>query len=126
MTAIHPSTSTPPTGKETRTNRRSLVLSAALVFLVALAARLAYLALRGPVMTWDSGEYLRLAHNLLQHGAYSLETAPPYVPSIRRAPLYPWFLALLGGWGRPGPVLVATVQALLDAGTAVMILFLAR
>src|SRR5438552_2794258 len=107
MTTIHQPTSPQTTRTERGDDSRSILLTAMVVFLVALAARLAYLAWRGPVVTWDSGEYLRLARNLVEHGAYSLDTSPPFGPSIRRAPLYPWFLALMGWGSGPGPVLVA-------------------
>ena len=43
----------------------------------------------------DSPGYMILAKNLVEHGAFSLNDAPPYAPSNIRTPGYPLFLALI-------------------------------
>ena len=65
--------------------RRAAVLC---VFVVALAARLTYIALVPPRLTPDSFDYLTLANNIRTHASFSLSTAAPYTPTIRRAPGY--------------------------------------
>ena len=65
----------------------------------------------------DSAQYLQLAANIRAHAAFSLDAAPPLTPTIRRAPLYPLFLALFGAVPR-------LAQCVLDALTAAMIAFL--
>jgi 4-amino-4-deoxy-L-arabinose transferase-like glycosyltransferase len=96
------------------------------VFMLGFIVRILFLAWRGPGMSPDSSEYLTLAHNLLSHGAFSLDLAAPFTPSIRRAPLYPAFLAMLSWLGLLSPVFVVIVQAILDAAVAAMIVVIAR
>ena len=86
----------------------------AVVFLLALGVRLAYVGRVPPRMTPDSADYLTLAENLAEHHAFSLSAGEPFVPTIRRAPGYPLFLVLAGGAPR-------AVQSVLDALTAAMI-----
>jgi 4-amino-4-deoxy-L-arabinose transferase-like glycosyltransferase len=97
----------------------------AFVFLSALAVRWAFIVWRGPVVAPDSTEYLALARNLVAHGTLSLDTAAPFAASIRRVPLYPCFLGLFDWFGL-GLTTVAVVQAMIDAGVAVVVLALAR
>jgi 4-amino-4-deoxy-L-arabinose transferase-like glycosyltransferase len=96
------------------------------VFFVALAARLFFLVWRGAEATPDTTEYLRLAHNIFVHGAFSLDVSPPLTASIRHSPLYPVFLAALGWCGLLSPIVVVIIQALLDAVVAVLVLLLTR
>lgn len=96
------------------------------VFMLGFIVRILFLAWRGPDMSFDSNEYLTLAHNILNHGAFSLDLAAPFTPSIRRAPLYPAFLAMFSWLGPLSPVFVVIVQAILDAAVAAMILVIAR
>src|SRR5438128_1958796 len=103
---------------------RDLFLLATTIFLVALGARLAFLWWRGPINAPDSISYMRLARNLLNHGAFSFEVDPPYTPTIRRPPLYPAFLAGLGWCGLISPWAVAASQVVLDAFVAVWIFIL--
>lgn len=96
------------------------------VLLLAVTARLMLLAFRGPEISPDSLDYLRLAHNMLAHGSFSLNLEPPFAPSIRWPPLYPAFIAALSWTGNPSIFVVATAQSVLDSMTAVMLLFMAR
>jgi hypothetical protein len=96
---------------------------AAFVFLVALTARLLFLRWRGTHGSVDTEQYFLIAKNLVHHGAFSLSTAEPFLPTIRRAPLYPFVIALLGV---PSFVAMGVVQSVINAATAVMVLFLAR
>ncbi|HEY3117047.1 MAG TPA: glycosyltransferase family 39 protein, partial [Chloroflexota bacterium] len=100
-------------------------LAPGIVFLLALAVRLAFIVWRGPVIAPDSAGYLTLARNVVAHGIFSLDTAAPFTSSIRRAPLYPGFLALFEWFGL-GPTAVASLQAMIDAGVAVAVVALAR
>ncbi len=105
--------------------KRDLLFYAVVVFLVAAGARFTFLALRGPTISPDSADFLLLAENIRVHGAYSLETAPPFTPSIRRAPIYAFFLAALPVAKGNRAVAAAVLQVLLDSAVAVMVLLLA-
>jgi hypothetical protein len=105
--------------------KRDFLFYAVVVFLVAAGARFAFLAFRGPTLSPDSADFLLLAENIRTHGAYSLDTAPPFTPSIRRAPVYAFFLAALPMAKTNRAVAAAVLQVLLDAGVAVMVLLLA-
>src|SRR4051812_21089740 len=98
----------------------------AIVFVVALAARLLFLALVGPQLTGDSQAYVRIAQNLVDHGVFSLSEAVPYIPTTRRPPGYPWLLAAVYELGTQSPWVVAAIQCVLDAATAALITLLAR
>jgi len=105
--------------------RRRLIWCAA-VFLLALIARLGYFAATEPKRTPDSREYVAFAKNIRAHGTFTLSTAPPLIPSIRRAPLYPAFLLAAGSSG--GEISLSRVrvcQGVLDALLAAMIAFVA-
>lgn len=95
------------------------------IFVLALTVRIGFLAVRGPGLPPDAGHYLRLSENLQRSGSFSLDASPPLRPTVRRAPLYPALLALLGVPPRPVHV-AAAVQVGLDASVAVALLLLAR
>lgn len=100
------------------------------LFLVALAARLAWVALNPPVPEEiltrlnDSTDYDLLARNLLAGEGFSGRGGNP---SVIRAPLYPIFLALvylLAGKGNL--IAIAILQAFLSAGASVLTMLVAR
>ena len=72
---------------------------AGIVFLLAVVVRLAFLAWRGPELSPDSHDYLRLAQNLVAHARFSLAADSPFAPSVRWPPLYPAFIAALSWAG---------------------------
>ena len=111
---------------ESAPKSRRLWLMAGVVFLLAAAIRLIFLAWHGPAMTPDSQEYMKLAQNLLAHGTLSLDVAAPFNPTIRFPPLYPALIAALSWTGAPSLFMVATVQSVVDAMTAVILLLMAR
>ncbi len=94
------------------------------VFLLAMAVRFAFLAIAGPHTGGDSPEYLTLAHNIAVHNGYTLSTATPFIPMVRRAPAYPAFLELITGRGPAHPYRIAAVQILLDSAVAAAIILL--
>jgi 4-amino-4-deoxy-L-arabinose transferase-like glycosyltransferase len=106
--------------------RGALLLKALLVFVLALVARLLFLAWRGPSISPDTSEYLTLAHNLVAHHSFSLQTTAPFIPSIRRPPAYPGMLAALEWIGLFSPGWIVAVQAVVDSAVAIIILFLTR
>ncbi len=76
--------------------------TAALVFLLALATRLAFCFILVPVADIDIGPrtrdfhtsgdgYLHLARNLVTHGSFTF--SPEHPPTTYRPPLFPWALA---------------------------------
>jgi len=102
--------------------RRRLALAAILG--LALGLRLAYVSyLAGETVfaSVDARGYQILATNLLQRGAFSLQTDPPYLPDGIRTPLYPTFLALILSAGRDAGHAVPLAQALLDTATVALV-----
>jgi hypothetical protein len=87
---------------------------------LALALRLT-LAVALPNDEPDDGRmYARLAHNLLEHGIYSVDEKPPYSATYDRVPGYPLFLAVVYKlFGDGNNLAVRVVQALIDALTCV-------
>lgn len=92
------------------------------LFTAGLCLRLSYLWLQGPALGGDAGDYLGLAHNITSTGVYGLESPTSITvsmaattPTIRRAPAYPVFLALIGLWKEPTPLRAALVQIILDS-----------
>jgi 4-amino-4-deoxy-L-arabinose transferase-like glycosyltransferase len=47
------------------------------------------------ILGGDGPTYSRLAHNLLSHGAYSLQASAPFTPTVSEPPGYPVVLAIL-------------------------------
>ena len=100
--------------------RRQLLL----IFTVALAARLGFLAVRGTFEAPDTAEYRLLPRNLLCFHTFSMDENPPIAPAIRRPPVYPVFLAALM-MVTSSRIAPAIAQAVLDALVAVMIFLIA-
>ena len=108
--------------------RDAFPAQAGAIFFIAFVARLLYLTLTDACAGFDTNEYLVLAGNLYHYGAYSLSGFPDLVPSLRRAPGYPYFLTVfewLGG-GRVSFQAVAFVQCVLDSAVAAALFLLAR
>jgi 4-amino-4-deoxy-L-arabinose transferase-like glycosyltransferase len=85
------------------------------LFTLALLARTAFLAWRGPAISTDTADYLRIADNISHHLAFSLSSSAPWIPTIFRAPLYPAFISLLSSMGAKSPYEPALVQSVLDS-----------
>lgn len=103
------------------------------VFAVALSLRIGFLIGHGPGLGGDTEDYLRLTNNLTTTGIYGFDSPLSFtvsmkasIPTIRRPPTYPFFLALIGGWSEPNPLIVIIVQVFLDSAIAVFIFVLAR
>src|SRR5712691_5030590 len=117
---------TPATSRARSVGGRRKIVCCIGVFVLALVVRLAFVGLVERRWAPDSREYATFAKNLREHATFSLSTTPPIMPSIRRGPMYPVFLALVGGSvdqassGRP-----RAAQGLLDALVAAMICLLA-
>jgi 4-amino-4-deoxy-L-arabinose transferase-like glycosyltransferase len=95
------------------------------VALTALAVRLTYIAAELSTEGPDSVQYRALADNIRTHHAFSLDSSPPFGPTIRRAPLYPLFLALVAGSEDGISGTRARIwQAVLDSLVAAMICLL--
>jgi hypothetical protein len=103
------------------------------LILASLSLRCGYFAGHGPELGGDTGDYLRLANNLSTNGIYGYESPLSFTvsmssdtPTIRRPPVYPFFLALLGGWSEPSPVVVVVFQIILDSVIASFIFLALR
>lgn len=73
----------------------------------------------------DSSIYLELRDNLLETGDFQRrDGAGGYAPEIERVPGYPLMLAALAGIGLDSPASIVWTQAVIDAGTVVLIALL--
>lgn len=60
----------------------------------------------------DLDQYILLAQNMVDHGAFSLQTSDPFAPNVRRTPGYPLFLAasyIIAGH-QHDPLLIVALQ----------------
>jgi 4-amino-4-deoxy-L-arabinose transferase-like glycosyltransferase len=108
--------------------RESLLAQTGAIFLCGFCVRLIYLYFNGATGSYDTLDYLKLADNIYHFGAYSLSDSPNFIPSIRRAPGYPYFLAFLQSieGGEVSQWSVGFVQSVLDALTGAAVFLLAR
>lgn len=73
----------------------------------------------------DSAIYLELRDNFLETGRFLRRDANDgYAPEIERVPGYPLLLAALAGVGLDSPASIVWTQAVIDAGTVVLIALL--
>ena len=98
----------------------ALLLTAAFSFRVAIARLL-------PNDAPDDGRlYAQIARNLLEQHVYSIETEPPYAPTLIRLPGYPLFLAgVYSVFGHGDNTAVRMAQALIDTATCALIALVA-
>lgn len=115
-----------------KSHRQAIIVICAL-FLLSLSLRMGFLIGHGPEVGGDTGDYLRLANNITRTGIFGLESDLSFTvsmaadtPTIRRAPTYPLFLALIGGWAEPTALPVVIVQVVLDSFIASLIFLAAR
>jgi 4-amino-4-deoxy-L-arabinose transferase and related glycosyltransferases of PMT family len=94
------------------------------VFALALVVRFVFLAVAGPHTSPDSSEYESLGHNIAAGNGFSLSIAPPFLPTVRRPPAYPVFLAIFTGRGPFHSDRIAAAQIVLDSSVAMAILLL--
>lgn len=77
-----------------RPAERAVLIS--IVVFVAAALRIAFVStadVQSPLRV-DAGQYAQYAHNMVEHGTYSLSKDPAPAPDSFRSPGYPLFLAL--------------------------------
>lgn len=73
----------------------------------------------------DSSDYHTLANNFLRYGVFSMKTAPPYTPSVRAMPGYPFLLAL-SKYFFGNSIAIILLQILAFSGTAVLVFKIAH
>ncbi|NQX92912.1 MAG: glycosyltransferase family 39 protein [Flavobacteriales bacterium] len=99
------------------------------LFLIALTPRLIWWIvvwlMTGDFTLFDSGQFILIADNLLQHGEFSRSTSSPFFPDIARTPGYPLFLAIFKSFGLSLKA-VSFFQMLLGALIPVMIFRLSK
>ncbi len=96
------------------------------LLLLALAFRIAIAHFLPNDEPDDGRVYTQLARNVLEQHVYSLDTEPPYQPTLIRLPGYPLFLAgIYSLFGHTNNSAVRIAQALLDTGTCVLVALLA-
>jgi hypothetical protein len=117
--------------EQTAWNRTWLIVI--FLFLISLSLRGGYLVGHGPELGGDTEDYLRLANSISNRGVYAYESVlsltvsmTSTTPTIRRPPVYPLFLALLGGWDEPSPIVVIITQVILDSLIASLIFIAAK
>ncbi len=98
-----------------------------LALLIVAAGFRIFVAHRWPNDAPDDGRvYAQMARNVLEQHVYSHETQAPYDPSLIRLPGYPLFLAAIYSvFGHTNNGAVRIIQALIDAGTCVLVALLA-
>lgn len=98
----------------------ALLLTAAFSFRVSVARLL-------PNDAPDDGRlYAQIARNVLEQHVYSIETEPPYAPTLIRLPGYPLFLAgVYSVFGHGDNTAVRIIQALIDTATCALIALVA-
>jgi len=69
-----------------------------------------------PFLVADAQDYHRRADNLLRHGVYSRQSAPPLAPDAKRTPGYPLYLAAFYAVLGPEPVWPIIFQILISLG----------
>lgn len=79
-----------------------------------------------PVMGPDATQYDRLGYNLASGRGFSLSEAAPYIQSMYREPVYPFFLAAIYKTFGHKPVFAVFAQILLHAATAIISYLIAR
>lgn len=111
--------------------RRSSVLTAVeakglfYIFLVALGVRLIFVAF----YSWapdDAIGYDTLAHNILAGNGFSLQSQPPFEPTLYRTPVYPYFLSSLYALFGFHATVVYVAQAIIGSLTCCLMYFVAR
>src|SRR5690348_799347 len=98
----------------------------AFLILLALSFRL-FVAIRLPNDEPDDGRvYSQIARNILEQHVYSIESQPPYTPTLIRLPGYPLFIAAIYSvFGHGNNTAVRVAQAVIDTGTCVLIALVA-
>jgi 4-amino-4-deoxy-L-arabinose transferase-like glycosyltransferase len=73
-------------------DRRFVLLAVAILVVETVAVLLLSSKEWGEITTTDGRTYDLIADNAFEHGAFSVETSPPYEASVFRTPGYPLFL----------------------------------
>src|SRR5712692_4189553 len=105
--------------------------AAIVVTLIALALRVSLLVNAAPDATRllsvpDSAEYVAIAKNLESGHGFSASASAPYVPDVRRTPLYPAMLAAVFAWPHAGLRAVALANVMAGALTVFLAYVIAR
>jgi 4-amino-4-deoxy-L-arabinose transferase-like glycosyltransferase len=101
------------------------------VIAAALLARLVLIGVLSPrrpgaLVLFDSGAYIRSAESILTLGKFSISPARPSEPEIVRTPGYPALIAAVFALAGERLWLLAAINALLVAATALLVYHLAR
>lgn len=101
-----------------------------LIFVVALLLRglLFVMVSSEPerVLRRDADTYLQPALSVLAGEGFSQKNKPPFIPDVRRTPVYPLFIAAIYGVAGQNPLAVAAVQVLISAAVAGLTYLLGR
>ncbi|MGF1564927.1 MAG: hypothetical protein ACFCUH_06145 [Flavobacteriales bacterium] len=100
-------------------------LSFAAIFAIALIIRLIWWGVAHfygayTFTTYDSSQYLQLAHNVLHHGEFSQSVSAPFYPDVVRTPGYPLWLVLFG-WMSSPTGFIALVQSVIGSLVPVVV-----
>ena len=105
--------------------RKQWIIVLSLIVLAA-AFRLAVVHWLASDSAGDSIVYEQIARNVLEHHVYSHLDEAPFAPTYVRLPGYPLFLAVIYAvFGHTNDTAVRIIQALIDTGTCVLVMWLA-
>lgn len=98
-----------------------------IIFLIAFSLLVSFVYfLAKPIAEGgDTKGYLKLSENLVNHQVYSLQDSSPLIPTIRRAPLYPIFIAFTT-FGSNNKYLIIFSQILIGTLSICLFYFLAE
>jgi 4-amino-4-deoxy-L-arabinose transferase-like glycosyltransferase len=111
---------------ETISYRRVFCVILGLALLTRLGLFLAVPHPEGLLHPPDSGEYDRLAWNLVAHGEYSLAEGAPWTPDLTRTPVFPLLVACCYNIAGHEPAFAVAAQVLLSMITAVLVYAIGR
>jgi 4-amino-4-deoxy-L-arabinose transferase-like glycosyltransferase len=101
-----------------------------IIFLIALSLRMILFITAGSwqdqvlkenIFTPDAHEYHQAALNYNQYNIFSTSEKPPYVPEIRRTPLYPLFLSLIYAAFGARPHIALMIQIIIGSLTCIIV-----
>ncbi len=107
-------------------NPRIFVAVAALAIALTLTSRICVAYFLASDAPGDGVIYSQIAKNILEQNVYSLDSEPPFTPTLVRLPGYPLFIAAVYSvFGHDNNAAVRIVQGVFDTATCVIVALIA-